>query len=74
MPGDEVALEGLVRDGELTTLAIFDKPDAVEGPFFPETILVTPSRLDDKTQAECRRVSAAALAAIGIGQAPSMSR
>ncbi len=70
MPGDEVALEGLVRDGELTTLAIFDKPDAVEGPFFPETILVTPSRLDDKTQDECRRVSAAALAAIGISHGP----
>ena len=70
MPGDEVALEGLVRDGELTTLAIFDKPDAVEGPFFPETILVTPSRLDEKIQAECRRVSAAALAAIGISHGP----
>ena len=70
MPGDEVALEGLVRDGELTTLALFDKPDAVEGPFFPETILVTPSRLDEIAQAECRRVSAAALAAIGITHGP----
>jgi hypothetical protein len=70
MPGDEVALEGLVRDGELTTLAIFDKPDAVDGPFFPETILITPSRLDEKAQAECRRVAAAALAAIGISHGP----
>jgi biotin carboxylase len=70
MPGVEVALEGLVRDGELTALALFDKPDAVEGPFFPETILVTPSRLDEKTQAECRRVAAAALAAIGISHGP----
>jgi len=70
MPGEEVALEGLVRDGELTTLALFDKPDAVDGPFFPETILVTPSLLDEKAQAECRRVAAAALAAIGISHGP----
>jgi biotin carboxylase len=70
MRGEEVALEGLVRDGELTTLAVFDKPDAVEGPYFPETILVTPSRLDERAQAECRRVAAAALAAIGIGHGP----
>ena len=70
MGGDEIALEGIVRDGELTTLAIFDKPDAEEGPFFPETILVTPTRLDDRAQAECRRVATAALAAIGITHGP----
>jgi biotin carboxylase len=70
MTGEEVALEGLVRDAELTTLAIFDKPGAVEGPFFPETILVTPSRLPEAAQVECRRVAAAALAAIGIGHGP----
>ncbi|HSJ82504.1 MAG TPA: ATP-grasp domain-containing protein [Acidimicrobiia bacterium] len=70
MKGDEVALEGIVRDGELTTLTIFDKPDAGEGPYFPETILLTPTRLDEETQAECRRVAAAALAAIGISHGP----
>jgi biotin carboxylase len=70
MKGEEVALEGIVRDGELTTLTIFDKPDAGEGPYFPETILVTPTRLDQETQAECRRVAAAALAAIGITHGP----
>jgi biotin carboxylase len=70
MGGEEVALEGIVRDGELTTLTIFDKPDAGEGPFFPETILVTPTLLDEKTQAECRRVASAALAAIGITHGP----
>lgn len=70
MGGEEVALEGIVRDGELTTLAIFDKPDAEEGPFFPETILVTPTRLDDRAQTECRRVASAALAAIGITHGP----
>ena len=70
MSGGEVALEGLVREGELTTLAVFDKPDAAQGPYFPETILVTPSRLDERAQAECRRVAAAALAAIGIRHGP----
>ena len=39
--------------------------DAGEGPFFPETILITPTLLDEKTQAECRRVASAALGAIG---------
>ena len=70
MRGDEVALEGLVRDGELTTLAIFDKPGAAEGPYFPETILVTPSTLPETAQTECRRVAAAALTAIGIDHGP----
>jgi hypothetical protein len=70
MSGGEVALEGLVREGELTTLAIFDKPGAVEGPYFPETILVTPSTLPEDVQTECRRVAAAALTAMGIGHGP----
>jgi len=70
MGGEEVALEGIVRDGELTTLAIFDKPDAGDGPFFPETILVTPTRLEERAQAECRRVAATALDAIGITHGP----
>jgi biotin carboxylase len=70
MKGDEVALEGIVRDGELTTLTIFDKPDSAEGPYFPETILLTPTRLDEERQTECRRVAAAALAAIGISHGP----
>ena len=45
MPGVEVAVEGLLRDGELTVLAVFDKPDPLDGPYFEETIYVTPSRL-----------------------------
>ena len=53
MPGVEVAVEGLLRDGELTMLAVFDKPDPLVGPYFEETIYVTPSRLRDA--ASCRR-------------------
>ncbi len=70
MTGDEIALEGLVREGELTTLAIFDKPGATEGPYFPETILVTPTRLTESSQAECSRVAAASLSAMGISHGP----
>jgi biotin carboxylase len=68
--GVEVAVEGLVNDGALTVLAVFDKPDAGDGPFFPETILVTPSRLPTTVVEECERVAQAALDAIGITHGP----
>ena len=45
VPGPEIALEGMLADGKLSVLAIFDKPDPLDGPFFEETIYVTPSRL-----------------------------
>ena len=45
IPGKEYALEGLVEQGRLRTLALFDKPDPLDGPYFEETIYVTPSRL-----------------------------
>lgn len=70
LPGEEVAVEGLVRNGELTVLAIFDKPDTGKGPSFPETILVTPSRLSDKSQQECIRVAEAALRGLGLTHGP----
>jgi biotin carboxylase len=70
MPGIEVAVEGIVSNGSLTVLAVFDKPDAGDGPFFPETILVTPSRLGSATTQECERVAQAALDAIGITHGP----
>jgi biotin carboxylase len=44
VPGPEVALEGLLHKGKLDVLAIFDKPDPLEGPFFEETYYITPSR------------------------------
>lgn len=46
VPGSEVALEGLLIGGALQTLAIFDKPEPLDGPFFEETYYITPSRLD----------------------------
>ena len=51
IPGREYALEGSLDRGELTTLALFDKPDPLDGPYFEETIYVTPSRLPPAVQA-----------------------
>jgi biotin carboxylase len=48
--GAEIAIEGMVDQGRLRVLAIFDKPDPLVGPFFEETIYVTPSRLSPETQ------------------------
>ncbi len=68
--GDELAVEGILRNGELTVLALFDKPDTREGPVFPETIFVTPSRLPEEVQAECARVAEAACRALGLTHGP----
>ena len=70
VPGLEVALEGLLTKGELHTLALFDKPDPLEGPFFEETIYVTPSRLPAGVQDAIRTASAAACAALGLTEGP----
>lgn len=70
MPGAEVAVEGLLRDGELTVLAVFDKPDASTGPAFPETILVTPTRMAEAPRRECLRVAQAAVTALGLTHGP----
>ena len=50
IPGREFALEGVVTAGKLQTLALFDKPDPLEGPYFEETIYVTPSREPEDIQ------------------------
>jgi biotin carboxylase len=70
VPGVEVALEGLRVRGTLHTLALFDKPDPLEGPFFEETIYVTPSRLPATAQRAIEHVTAAACAALGLDEGP----
>ena len=52
IPGREYALESILDHGKLNTLAWFDKPDPLDGPYFEETIYVTPSRLPNRTQEE----------------------
>jgi biotin carboxylase len=66
VPGAEVALEGLLEGGALRTLALFDKPDPLDGPFFEETIYVTPSRWPTDVQAAVTAVTARAAAALGL--------
>lgn len=70
VPGAEVALEGLLDDGTLFVLAIFDKPDPLVGPFFEETIYVTPSRHPLALQKDIERAVADACAAIGLVEGP----
>lgn len=70
IPGREVALEGLLDDGRLIVLALFDKPDPLDGPFFEETIYVTPSRLPAGTQAAIADTTAAAARALGLVAGP----
>ena len=70
MPGAEVAVECLLTATGLQVLAVFDKPDALEGPFFEETIYVTPSRLADAVLVEVAAVTAAAAAALGLRTGP----
>jgi biotin carboxylase len=70
VPGREVALEGLLTNGELRVLALFDKPDALDGPFFEETIYVTPSRLPAAVQREVVSCAARAARALGLGEGP----
>jgi biotin carboxylase len=70
VPGVEVALEGLLRDGQLEVLAVFDKPDPLEGPFFEETIYVTPSRQPPATLDLVAGASERAARAIGLTEGP----
>lgn len=68
--GREFALEGMVTDGVLQTLAIFDKPDPLEGPFFEESIYTTPSRNSTESQQALRDAIQRAVAALGLTHGP----
>ena len=70
VPGAEVAVEGLLCSGRLEVLAIFDKPDPLEGPYFEETLYVTPSRLPAAVLAEVERITAQAVRALGLREGP----
>jgi biotin carboxylase len=70
IPGDEFALEGLVSDGSLKPLALFDKPDPLEGPYFEETIYVTPSRALESTQQAIFQPTQKAITALGLTDGP----
>ena len=70
VPGVEVALEGMLHNGRLSLLALFDKPDPLEGPYFEETIYVTPSRLPAADQAAILDCTTQAAKALGLRNGP----
>jgi biotin carboxylase len=70
VPGAEIAVEALLRGGRLEVLAIFDKPDPLDGPFFEETIYVTPSRHPAALQERATRAVAKGAAALGLVEGP----
>ena len=70
VPGPEFAVEGLMWQGNLRVLAVFDKPDPLEGPFFEETIYVTPSRLPVSEQAALTGCLERAVRALGLFHGP----
>ena len=70
IPGREVALEAVMDHGALMPLAIFDKPDPLDGPFFEETIYVTPARLTAEESAAVVEAVVRAARAIGLSHGP----
>ena len=70
IPGIEVALEGILIRGRLKVLAIFDKPDPLDGPFFEETLYVTPSRLPVDVQNEIVSCTARTADVLGLREGP----
>ena len=70
LPGDEVAVEALFDNRGLQVLAVFDKPDPLAGPFFEETIYVTPSRHDPRVLAEVETEVRRATKALGLVHGP----
>lgn len=68
--GREFAVEGLVTNGQLQPLAIFDKPDPLEGPFFEETLYITPSRSPAPVQQALLEAVASAVRALDLRHGP----
>ncbi|MCH7761840.1 ATP-grasp domain-containing protein, partial [candidate division TA06 bacterium] len=70
IPGKEVVLEGILLEGNLKLLALFDKPEPLEGPYFEETIYVTPSRLPKAIQDKIRATAIRVVEIVGLREGP----
>lgn len=70
IPGKEVAVEGMLHNGELNVLAIFDKPDPLDGPFFEETYYLTPTSFSEKIQQEIKHTLMVVCQAYGLKEGP----
>ncbi|HEY2030106.1 MAG TPA: ATP-grasp domain-containing protein [Myxococcales bacterium] len=70
IPGQEIALEGLLQNGELRVLALFDKPDPLDGPYFEESLYVTPSRHPRELQLSVASAVSDGCRALGLVEGP----
>jgi len=70
IPGKEVAVEGMLHNGKLDVLAIFDKPDPLDGPFFEETYYITPTSYSEKIQQEIKQTVLESCQAYGLKEGP----
>lgn len=70
IPGFEVALEGILTHGQLKVLTLFDKPDPLDGPFFEETIYVTPSHFSQQVQQDIAHCVSLAASSLGLREGP----
>lgn len=70
IPGKEVAIEAMLHNGELDVLAIFDKPDPLDGPFFEETYYITPTSFSDGIQKEIKETVLTSCQAYGLKEGP----
>ena len=68
--GIEIAYEGYLKKGELNTLTIFDKPEPLTGPYFEETIYVTPSQLCNDIQDNIKQTVQQACEIYGLKTGP----
>lgn len=70
IPGKEIAIEGMLHHGELDVLAVFDKPDPLDGPFFEETYYITPTSYSEEIQKEIKQTVLASCLAYGLKEGP----
>lgn len=70
IPGKEVAVEGMLHNGELDVLAVFDKPDPLDGPFFEETYYITPTSFSEQVQSEIKLTILESCQSYGLTEGP----
>ena len=68
--GDEYSVEALLHNRELKIIAIFEKPDRLSGPFFEETIYVTPPRIPKRSQNAIYAALSQLVSALGFCEGP----
>ncbi len=68
--GAEFAVEGTVHDGRFAPFAVFEKPDPLEGPYFEESIYLTPPRIGEAEAHTIVECVADGVAALGLTHGP----